>query len=451
MAMTYIPEVVVDGIGEIKAVEIPQVQTIEEQVLRIAREIDEAREQDTPVTWERLYRHYSKHLRRLSKDSPMALRLLQELSLEQTLPFNELENPYWIDSYTGEEISDDDPNEQFDGEVAPLDNLGPSWNGQLMEMVEYAAKQNGWTWDEMQAAYDASAEYVGDAGIDDDSEPDWFDDRLTDDDLPVYLLPEHQIDHTVWSDAKQALDHYWFWRSDTMNAVNRLGIERYEDRVAEFQKQHLAQPATREMITRLRTLIAVDGYDPASVAAVFFRVQHDDWGIPMSEAKNVRVPIYGTLYRWIEYFGDDVLDALTNGGPGLRMDEPSSAEISQVADHYLEQIFEMFETDTENPVHDLYWAKPYILSVMNGATLEQARAQAWAEWKTRPKFIVEVKDNGLVISGKRQINLGLAHHLATLGELKVKADAPFELKQAIFTKLRNAWPMSLLSQLRQDS
>jgi hypothetical protein len=33
----------------------------------------------------------------------------------------------------------------------------------------------------------------------------------------------------------------------------------------------------------------------------------------------------------------------------------------------------------------------------------------------------------------------------------VKADAPLELKQAIFTKLRNAWPMSLLSQLRQDS
>jgi hypothetical protein len=88
---------------------------------------------------------------------------------------------------------------------------------------------------------------------------------------------------------------------------------------------------------------------------------------------------------------------------------------------------------------------------MKGATLEQARAQAWAEWKTRPKFIVEVKDNGLVISGKRQINLGLARHLAKHGELKVKADAPLELKQAIFTKLRNAWPMSLLSQLRQDS
>jgi hypothetical protein len=59
--------------------------------------------------------------------------------------------------------------------------------------------------------------------------------------------------------------------------------------------------------------------------------------------------------------------------------------------------------------------------------------------------------NGLVISGKRQINLGLARHLAKHGELKVKADAPLELKQAIFTKLRNAWPMNLLSQLRQDS
>jgi hypothetical protein len=50
-----------------------------------------------------------------------------------------------------------------------------------------------------------------------------------------------------------------------------------------------------------------------------------------------------------------------------------------------------------------------------------------------------------VISGKRQINLGLARHLAKHGELKVKADAPLELKQAIFTKLRNAWPMSLLT------
>ena len=52
-----------------------------------------------------IYRRWSKRLRDL--DNEPARAILRDIQLECTMPFNELESPHWLDSYTGEIVSDD--------------------------------------------------------------------------------------------------------------------------------------------------------------------------------------------------------------------------------------------------------------------------------------------------------------------------------------------------------
>lgn len=73
------------------------------------------------LTWERLYRKHAKSLRALvsagkvsgassdvGSDPWRASHFLQEISLNTTVPWNELETPWWIDSMTGEVTEDGD-------------------------------------------------------------------------------------------------------------------------------------------------------------------------------------------------------------------------------------------------------------------------------------------------------------------------------------------------------
>lgn len=73
------------------------------------RDLEAWRQDDKQPRPADIYRKWAHRLRELQTDE--ALSILRAVQLECTVPYNELETPHWLDSYTGEIISDDNCHE----------------------------------------------------------------------------------------------------------------------------------------------------------------------------------------------------------------------------------------------------------------------------------------------------------------------------------------------------
>lgn len=361
-----------------------------------------------PGTYEDLYRTYQRHLRFIVSNAgpckSAAAKLLRRLYLLQTLPFGELENPDFVDGYTGEHLERLDhiiPDQRQISLMEAIDEMEvhdchvalkeiSDWNAWLASRAPYEDAETN------QAFMQAN---LGWPGLEVEVLP--LDDRGY---QPEHItaLTEGQPDQDFRELLVSCSQETQALRNEIADAISRYGNA---DRQApeRIRRQVVTSMAGIGFLQRLQYEIN-GGASPANVASLFLRFQHaycfagqrarrrgihDDppFG-PNVHASTVLLPDNSTLEEFIDTFESELLDGVEAMGPASR-DNMTEAEIRTECDYLFKQYINAIEEYPVNPRHSRYWVEGFIMSVNAGAPLRRtsdgrtASDGAWDHWRMR--------------------------------------------------------------------
>ena len=253
-----------------------------------------------------IYRRWAEALRWIVRHeiTPKASRVLRELVLDQSLPLAELDNPDWIDPYTGE----------VDMQITDRVHI---------KTIQIEEK------DEIEVAAAASSEAFND---DDDLEktlyhldisteamewdvrdPTWME-------IQNDLKPSDEVellkDNAAVKRFRRAMNKHY-------NQVLKKGLER--EAAAEMVRHNLHAPIrvrdehTGELVpgknSEADLLInalndLAQTHETKDIAYLFLGLQNE-FGLEEDEAAQIRIPgSLNNLADWLEIFGDEVMDSL---------------------------------------------------------------------------------------------------------------------------------------------
>ena len=342
-------------------------------------------------SWQSLYRCYALSLRDLSKTdhehAEMAGKFLRTVSLEQTLPFNEVETPDFIDSYTGEftrrldilDLDDDEWDEDFDLPPAkPIDNVRHS----IADAYDDPATRL--------IALRASAERIYPMTLDHELH---LDDRgYEPEGFKVQGAPDVEIRASAIEVAGEADDLRA--RIDLEIEVDQKAFgDKFKYRIPFVRAKIQHSDEADAYIAGLQKLIDKE-HNPANVAMLFIRFQHA-FGFDTEHAERIVLPLTdvidnNTEYTLRDYINDfwDELDMYD----GVSLEpELTESQLAKVADNMLSIIISNHGDHVAGKkgtvgeggmVRSTAFCEGYILAVQAGSTPTDARLAGFNHWRT---------------------------------------------------------------------
>lgn len=366
-----------------------------------------------------LYRRYSDTLRAIMKRNGAYARDAQDqltsLYLEQAQSDNELENPFYINSYTGEKEPEEIDERKVEISVPELKQLP------VMSQIQ---TDLGWN-DEIFDAFVKAQ--IG--GYDEEEE-----EELPEEDrgyVPPTLTPDFIILSWLQAESWKAIGAFNAEKSvvtskmkknvasfrTAMNTcyavvtnpassselvdITYKMISSYKDEAMayrnnwneEFMKLFRPSLAFREMIECIRQIA---GQDLVTGAAVYVKVA-GDYGLNHEDIQHisVRSDAYSTLVEFLDMYEDDI-EELLHDSPTTLMSESNARPLIDL----LEKGTFGFETVDENgtehvegamehimprldadPSRTASWNIGYTKAIIDGATLDEATDAGWVAWR----------------------------------------------------------------------
>jgi hypothetical protein len=330
------------------------------------------------------------------KDEAQAI--LEVLELEQTQPFNSLDDGWGkngdgyeeLDSYTLELITDD-PNQ----EAAMLGNraapIVPNFDdGLTLRIVqEYAAM--GYTQDQISKIVEANR------GSFWDEEEIWYEDRGI---SAVAILQNEEQEYRVHpgdlaelrSLAKPYIDAFIQRRTEFFDWAREKGIGGGRSGWANAYREMCNLSLERQDFLEFLQKSADEGYDPQCIMLVFLSIQNDEFGLDMDGAKEIHLPSieqfdlipvgtypenFGTLYEFIDYYGDDILEELFT--PAWNTIPTSESEILATARRWEEELIESYPVEAPQ----IRETRAYVRGVFNALATGESNLNdaGYRQWR----------------------------------------------------------------------
>ncbi len=344
-----------------------------------------------------IYRRFARPLRWLIKQEyTPAEAVLRDILRVQSLPFDELDAPAWIDPYTLEV----DPDSDKPGDLK-VRFTEPVIKTDLAERI-----QSDLGWDEetvsqflmAQEGFDGEDDLEGILNaVDedrltrpDDRVPNWM--EMQEDCHPTGELPMIRTEARPWIAGCRALI------DQLVKEANQLAnMEDPYWRVGLFKhvKEGFRGSAEAKDFLAFLNEKAEEGVSPADLAVLFLSLQHG-YGFDEHDSASVRlhyVPNFRTLDEWLDFWGDELLEAM-HDAPS-RSNEPSREELDQFAEETLQQII---QCQASHPTTDICRTAPfvegYIRAMMSASRVTtytdgvrhnlavEAGWDAWRSWKS---------------------------------------------------------------------
>jgi hypothetical protein len=331
-------------------------------------------------SWQSLYRSYAKELQSVSEEhADTAQRLLRTLSLEQTLPFGELDSPEFVDAYTGEFTKPFDPldldaewEDDYDGPapVAPIDNT----REQIIRAYDDKEMRK--------LALRASAEGVWPMEHDEEF---YLEDRGYE---PEYLKQDAGPDAELHAAANLI--------GDTADELHKIIDSRIEVEKGAFGDEWMYRvPFIRSHVQGsleaiaylqdLQDLLDTD-HNPANVAMLFMRFQHA-FAFDPDHAEKVMTKeedLTGKPLNLREYINDHWDELETWDGVSTEP-ELSETALAKVADKMLTELLEPiehFEPKAGPMIRSRAFCDGYIRSIQAGARPIEAYQVGFDTWRS---------------------------------------------------------------------
>lgn len=380
--------------------------------------MDDLQNQETkPV---QTYRMYAPVLRRIidrkSVNSASAREVLRSLYLEQTRPDAELDNPDWVDGYTGEKF-EEDPFELGKACDKFLGGVSDAGNLQDIQASNNAAADLGWD--------EATRNQFVKAQTGFDSEDDIFEEPSDDRGYvpPTLLSSEWVVDPNIWGYSNILKE---------FNTQRRIVFEIMKNNKvpAEFWQEEFAKRIAvdaKEFAYAVSDL--TEEFDAASIVAFVYPIL-GEFGISPEHLAGIMVRMNSgeivELTRAIEEIGEDlpINDSLKRIGET----DPRSID-----PNFLEDLSRTFDKSSRNPIDTPEFNIAKINATMAGATLENANKLAWEAWKSRKSHIKLIAGNksGLILDSEREISWKVAQIKMTAGEIEISADEKARLSKKL--------------------
>lgn len=344
-----------------------------------------------------IYRRFVRPLRWMIKqDYKPAEAVLRDILLVQSLPFDELDSPAWIDQYTLQV----DPNSDRPGDLKvritePIikTDLGEriqvdlGWDDETVK--QFLIAQEGFdSEDDLEGILNAVDEDR--LTRPDDRTPSWM--EMQEDCHPSRGLPSIRAEAHPWIAGCRALI------DQLVKEANELAdMEDKYWRVKFFQhiKEGFRSSAEAKDFLDFLNGKAEEGVSPADLGVLFLSLQHG-YGFDEHDAISVRlhyVPNFRNLGEWLDFWGDELLEAMHDAPSHSK--EPTREELDLFAEETLQQII---QKQGSHPTSDIYRTAPfmegYIRAMMNANRVTvytdgvrhnlavEAGWEAWRQWKS---------------------------------------------------------------------
>ena len=355
--------------------------------------------EDKP-SWASLYRKYASYLREVrefcKEHALSANEMVKDLMLEATVPFNDLEAEPEVDSYTGEEVRDDEDyiREDFDGRKVAMEQFAPwnyyishrkpyTWEKEiralrlkmlsLLEGADLAKKKRYYR--HLQGKIEKivaekvkmndqfyRANNEGYLAVD---EEDIYDDEQKEDDLPVYMKPEYPVDVDTWeiiAKVRELRTAMFTWLSKQDDPSYNLKTMFFN----RMKARNLALFTMAKHLTLTSKAIIVLSLDNKLTPAEFIL---SAW----ADSSHVQ--------KYIQANEDELLDIIASRNGGLR-------EAPELTEEQLDKIAYQCMRDTVSTMPEVgdpkttkEWNFGYIRAMTNGASFPQANDAAWDHYR----------------------------------------------------------------------
>lgn len=273
-----------------------------------------------------IYRAFAQPLRFLRQQEYLAAgTLLRDIMELQTLPYAELDNPDWIDGYTGE------PDPEYDEEWGcPIPN----------QIVDLPTPEDdrlavlGYSEADIRAFHKAQEGY--NVVQDDDQDP--FFDSLPDDRTPLWLEMQSDLAPTDHLERLQEdMQPYVTRCQDTIRELRAYYEQTtpkkkgYWTKVMEGVRASFTESAEAKDFLEALQEQAEQGAAEQDLAVIFLGLQHG-YGFDEYDAAQIKLENHhrifskghaisegGTLYAWLQEFGDELLETLHDGSTRLTL------------------------------------------------------------------------------------------------------------------------------------
>ena len=322
-----------------------------------------------------LYRRYSTALRtimgRQGAYARDAQETLMELYLEQTQSENELENPAYLDGYTGDPIAPED----VDIKVPDMANLP------LQAQAHTAAADLGWdndTFNQFVAAQSGGFEET--------------DEEIADDDrgyVPPTLTQDYVIDAALQAESWKYVSAFNMARSEIFARMNmNTKVEKMfnfdkrdinPNRYQLFRELFSATPAFMDMV---ECVARIAEEDAITGAAVFLKVE-GDYGVTLENITDIRVheEAYSFLVDFLEMNGESIAELVHDSVPSPMSETEVAPMIELLEMGTQSELMRIMPKYDVNPTLTSSWNIAYTNAMSVGATMDEAQSSAWSAWR----------------------------------------------------------------------
>ena len=360
MLITYLPvllEFVASGGDRAKRADKFVDKQADKLVQHVTRQtISSAKHTKNALKPAELYRKYADTLRQLGRSD-----VVNELYLASTLPGNDLESSYWLDSYTDEPIEvleqhssyDDSAEHTFITWGAVPVAEPESWFSELVKMKPYDSESMN------ELFVLASAEYVGGS-----VEDDIFDESMEREDAPVWMAMEE--DHRISSEGFELVR---LMGDLTQKAIGAIKERKHKAFTTGADPEKLPNKFWQLLIGRLTELaqFRLDDHQHlsgADLAAGF---------LAMQGKFNIQLNIADLMYRedgvdkplvsFLDGHEDHILSQMIDSAPPFTF-YTSDRVIDKVADKFFKDILSTIPKAADDTKSTRLWSEGYMRAVM---------------------------------------------------------------------------------------
>jgi len=323
--------------------------------------------------------------------------------LLQTLPLSELDNPDFVDGYTGEPLERLD---QIIPEKRECDLVEAIEEMEVHDCKIALAQVSDWNvWLATRHPYDdesTNQQFIdanmGWPGLEEERLP--LDDRGYQSEH-ILALKEGQTDEEFVEFLASCSQETQALRQEIVDAIAEHGNSDIWA-PGRIRRQVASSMAGIGFLQRLQYEIN-NGANPANAATLFLRFQHgycfagpwtrrkanDPFG-PNKHASTILLPDNTTLEDYIDLFESELLDGIEACGPNSPNTIMTDAEIKDECNALFRGYINNIEEHPVNPRHSRHWVEGFIMAVNAGAPLRRTSPEihtasdgAWDHWRVR--------------------------------------------------------------------
>jgi hypothetical protein len=307
-------------------------QNIRSMAIRVCEACDAAQSRVENASGSRMadvYRTYAPVLRWIARQGfyPRAALDLRELASEQSLPFSELDNPDWVNAYTGE----------VDLKITERVQITiPEKEQDQLEQASLTSSEGFDSEDDLDNMYNDDLMTI--AGEWDVREPTWM--EIQEDLKPSENITELKLDPVFKTARKIMRDKFQEYLDKGLCKVAAREIQ--EVSLTFHEPIKMTDPYTGEVkngrtpaemvISRLNELAETQAIP--DIAYIFLSFQN---GYLLREEEADQIKIQGslpTLGAWLEIFGDEILDNLNEGSMFNPEAKYANIDFMNESEHY---------------------------------------------------------------------------------------------------------------------